>query len=85
MVGCTVHTAEFFEKLGTLDSQYDAHRGAWLRDGMHTSELDSAVGCTPQSQTDLKMSVFCVFVLATSFNFVLSKNVLSKKDFLNNL
>ena len=49
---------------------------------MHTAELDSAVGCTPQSQTDSKMSVFRVFVLATSFDFVILKNVLSKKRFL---
>ena len=43
---------------------------------MHTAELDSAVGCTLQSQNDLKMSVFRVFVLAMSFDFVSSKNVL---------
>ena len=46
----------------------------WLRSVMHTAELDSAVGCTPRSPTDLKMSVFCVFILATSFDSILSKN-----------
>ena len=59
-----MHTAEFFEEVGTLDS---------------------ALGCTLRSQTDSKMTGFRVFVLATSFDFVLSKNVLSKKDSLNNL
>ena len=52
-----MHTAEFFEKFGDLDS------AVCLR----TAELDSAAGCTPQGQTDSKMSVFRVFVLATSF------------------
>ena len=48
-----MHTAEFFEKFG---------------------DLDSAVCITPWSQTDLKMSVFRDFELATSFDFFFSKN-----------
>ena len=57
---------------------------------LHTAEffenfgaVDSTVCCTPRSQTDSKL--FRVFVLATTLDFVLSKNVLSKKDSLNNL
>ena len=38
------------------------------------AELDSAMGCTPWSQTDSKMSVFRVFVLAKSFDSIFSKN-----------
>ena len=50
-----LHTAEFFENFGAVDS---------------------TVCCTPRSQTDSKMSVFRGFLLATTFDFVLSKNVL---------
>ena len=32
--------------LQSLILWYDAHRGAWLLVGMHTTELDSAVWCT---------------------------------------
>ena len=48
-----MHTAEYFEKLGALDS---------------------AVGSTLRSQTDSKMSVFRVYILAMSFDFVFSRN-----------
>ena len=44
--------------LQSLTQRWDAHRGVfeellitWLRGGMHTVELDSAVGCTPRSLT----------------------------------
>ena len=47
-----LHTAEFFENFGAVDS---------------------AECCKLRSQTDSKMSVFCVFVLATSFDFVISE------------
>ena len=55
---------------------------------MHTAELDSAVGSTPQdsavgftlrSQADSKMSVFRVFVLATSLDFIFLKTFEVKK------
>ena len=65
----------FLRKLVPLTPWYDAHHRTWLRGGMHTVEPDSAVGCTLQSQTDSKMSVFCVFILATSFNSIFSKNI----------
>ena len=35
----------------SLTPPCDAHRGAWLRNGKHTKELDSAVWCTSQSLT----------------------------------
>ena len=46
---------------------------------MHTVELDSEVGCTPRSQTDSKMSVFCVFALSTPFDAVVQKTSEVKK------
>ena len=55
-VWCTLQS--YLRNLGHLTSRCDAHRGAWLREGMHTGELDSAVCITPRSQTSLKMSVF---------------------------
>ena len=71
MMGCTLRS--FSRKLVPLTPRCDAHYGAWLRGGTHTMELDSAVGCTLRSQTDSKMSVFSVFLLAMSINSIFSK------------
>ena len=76
-VGCTIAHRRIFEKFGDLGCA--SHRGAWLCSGMHTAGLNSAVGCTLQSQTDLKMSVFRFFILATSYDFIFSKNFEVKK------
>ena len=59
-----MHTAEFYEKLGSLDSaasrsltlRYDAHHGVWLCRMMHTAESDSAMGCTPRSFFKIRIS-----------------------------
>ena len=55
----------------SLTLQYDAHRGVWLRGVQHTEESDYFKNVR--------------FRIPYVFNYVLSKNVLSKKDFLNNL
>ena len=61
-----MHTAEFLRKLVPLTLRYDVKRGA----------RHSTVGCTPWSQTDLKMSIFCVFVLAMSNDFIFSNHLM---------
>ena len=80
-----LQTTEIFEKFGSLDSavwctqrsktlRYDAHRGVWFCGVHHTAELDY-----------FKMSVFVFFQFVTSFNYLVLKNVWSKKDSWNNL
>ena len=75
-----MHTAEFYEKLVSLDSVvwctqrsltqlYDAHREAWLPVVQHTAESDYFENVR--------------FQIRYVFYYVLSKNVLSKKDSLN--
>ena len=71
---CSVmHTAEFFEKFGAVDSavwytprsqapQWDAHRGASLRGGMHTTELDCQV-----HQISVFLVFSCSLLLLTTF------------------
>ena len=77
-----MHTAEFYEKLGSLDSTvwctlrsltlwYDANRRVWLRVVQHTAESDYFENVR--------------FWIDYVFNYVLLKNVLSKKDSWNNL
>ena len=68
------HTTEFLRNYGHLTLQIDAHRGVWLRSVLHTAESDYFENVR-----------FCVFEFVTSFSYVLSKNVWSKKDSLNNL
>ena len=53
--------SDFDSAVWSLTWRCDAHCRAWLRSGKHTTELDSAVGSTPRSQTDSKMSVFLCF------------------------
>ena len=71
-VGCT--SRSFLRKLVPLTSRYDAHRGAQLRGGMHTAESDW-----------FKKFCFSCFRTCCVFRLCFIKNVLSKKDSLNNL
>ena len=56
---CPFKSNQRLTKILILTSRCDAHHGAWLRGEMHTAELfekywslDSAVGCTPRSNTN---------------------------------
>ena len=70
---------DFDSAVCSLTPQHDAHRGAWLRCGKHTEELDLAVGHTTQSQTSWNMSVFRVFVFLTPFDLIFWKTSEVKK------
>ena len=80
-------TAESDSEVGStprsLTPRCDAHSGffweiwcSWLHGVMHTGELNSMEGCTPQSQLH---QISCFFVFITSFNNVLQKTSELKK------
>ena len=81
-VGCTPRS--FLRNLDHLTPRCDAHHVAWLRSDAHLRTRLSGEMHTAESDYFENVCFSC-FVFIISFNYILSKNFWSKKDFLNNV